>query len=274
VIDLIKKRTSSRSYEKRPIDSLTMQKLKEYLTQVNQDSSIKSRFEIVYTEESMGNPIKLGTYGIISGATTFIVGIISKDEKEAQAFGFLFEKIILKATDLGLQTCWLGGTFKKSDFKHAADIKENEYIAIVSPVGYRRDKQRLLEKAMRAFAGSDNRKPWNELYFNQTSTNPLNESNAEIYTTPLEMVRLSPSASNKQPWRIIKDNDMFHFFLCRTKGYWVTTFDMQKNDIGIAMCHFEISASELGLLGHWQKLNEISTPEQYEYISSWVCNND
>jgi hypothetical protein len=273
VIELIKKRTSSRSYEKRPIDYLTLQKLKEYIVQVNQDSSIKARFEIVFTQESVDKPIKLGTYGIISCATSFIVGIINKDEKEAQEFGFLFERIILKATDLGLQTCWLGGTFKKNDFKHVADLQENEYIAIVSPVGYRQVKQRLLEKAMRVFAGSDNRKPWNDLYFNQTLTNPLNESNAGIYTTPLEMVRLSPSASNKQPWRIIKDNDMFHFFLCRTKGYWITTFDMQKNDIGIAMCHFELSALEIGLVGHWQKLKEITTPEQLEYISSWVCND-
>ena len=83
------------------------------------------------------------------------------------------------------------------------------------------------------------------------------------------MVRLGPSASNKQPWRIIKDKNAYHFFLCRTRGYGVTGYDMQKNDIGIAKCHFELSANELGLKGTWQEIKNISTPNDWEYICSW-----
>ena len=82
-------------------------------------------------------------------------------------------------------------------------------------------------------------------------------------------VRLGPSASNKQPWRIIKDENVYHFFLCRTKGYGVSSYDMQKNDIGIAKCHFELSANELGLKGSWVEIKDISTQNDWEYCCSW-----
>jgi len=124
---------------------------------------------------------------------------------------------------------------------------------------------------MRAMAGSDNRKPWQELFFEDDVSTPLTEQKAGHYAVPLEMVRLGPSASNKQPWRIIKENQSFHFFLCRTKGYGVTQYDMQKNDLGIAQCHFELAAKELGLKGGWQKNDVTNKPEEWECIVTWMA---
>ncbi|MBU4444830.1 MAG: hypothetical protein L6422_01520 [Candidatus Marinimicrobia bacterium] len=47
--------------------------------------------------------------------------------------------------------------------------------------------------------------------------------------------------------------------------------DLQRVDIGIAMCHFELSARELQLSGHWQAVDPgIAHPEGTEYILSWV----
>jgi hypothetical protein len=270
VIELIKERKSSRTYDEKMIDPTSLQKLKYVTEKVTIDSPIKARFFIVNRKDGGETPKKLGTYGIISGANTFLVGVINSEEKDIQGFGYLFEKIILFATDLGLQTCWLGGTFKKSDFNNTSKLSEQEYIAMVSPIGYKKEKQRLLETAMRAFAGSNTRKSWSELFFNHSMNAPLTEENAGTYAIPLEMVRLAPSASNKQPWRIIKDNLGFHFFLCRTKGYWATTFDMQKNDIGIARLHFEETSRELGLEGKWQSTEFISTPKDCEYMKSWL----
>ena len=49
--------------------------------------------------------------------------------------------------------------------------------------------------------------------------------------------------------------------------------DMQRLDAGIAMCHFELTANELGLAGEWQ----IAEPamqkpnETTEHIASWSC---
>lgn len=271
ILELIKTRVSSRTFQEKEIPPDTIQALNDFLHIINQETTIQARFALTGRQNQKENDNKkLGTYGVITGAQTYIVGLIDLSEKDASTFGYFFEKIILKATDLGLQTCWLGGTFKKSDFEKSSTLQENEQIAIVSPVGYQKEKRRLLESAMRRFAGSDNRLPWEKLFFDQTEEIPLSREIAGLFATCLDMVQLAPSASNKQPWRVIKEKDSFHFFLCRTKGYWLTAFDMQKNDIGIAKCHFELSAKELGLFGTWKQEESVYTPKDWEYITTWL----
>jgi len=271
-IELMQTRTSSRTYDGNQIDGELLGKLNETIDSINQEASIKVQFSIAGKDDSNSNDKKkMGTYGVISGATTFIIGILDKSETNAVEFGYLFEKIILTATDLGLQTCWLGGTFNRSDFAEKANVGENEIIAIISPVGIKSAKSKIVEKAMRAVAGSDHRKPWSELFFNESSSNTLTKEEAGDYAVPLEMVRLAPSASNKQPWRIIKTSYGYDFFLCRTSGYGALGFDMQKNDLGIAKCHFELAAGELGLKGRWEAMSNIPVAAEWEYITTWKC---
>ena len=98
---------------------------------------------------------------------------------------------------------------------------------------------------------------WDGLFFDGPSAAPLGEDAAGPYAVPLEMVRLAPSASNKQPWRIVRIGRDWHFFLERTPGYWgrskrlAKIADLQRVDIGIAMCHFALAAQEVGLQGEW-----------------------
>ena len=273
VIELIKMRTSSRSFVQGNIESIALKKLKDYIAKINEESNIKAKVIFIQKDTDGSKVMKLGTYGVISGCNSFIVGILDKEEKGSLEFGYLFEKIVLFATDLGLQTCWLGGTFNKENFKQSMTLLDNEFIPIVSPVGIKKEKPRVLESAMRVVVGANKRKPWSELFFEADGLVPLNESNEGQYAIPLEMVRLGPSASNKQPWRIVKDKNVYHFYLCRTKGYGVASYDMQKNDIGIAKCHFELAANELGLKGTWQEIKNINTTNEWEYICSWSKDN-
>lgn len=111
--ELIKIRTSTRSFDEQIIDPIKLQRLKDYIEHINNQTKIKARFTLTTNEKNSKGGKKLGTYGIISGANSFIVGILDKDEKDSLEFGYLFEKIVLFATDLGLGTCWMGGTFKK-----------------------------------------------------------------------------------------------------------------------------------------------------------------
>jgi hypothetical protein len=94
------------------------------------------------------------------------------------------------------------------------------------------------------------------------------------------MVRWAPSASNKQPWRVIRSDDAWHFYLQRTKGYGKGSMifnvlrlaDLQRVDMGIAMCHFELAVHEFNLHGRWKiEEPEIRKPENTEYIVSWIA---
>jgi len=117
------------------------------------------------------------------------------------------------------------------------------------------------------------------MFFLKSFGNPLSPDDAGAYAVPLEMVRIGPSATNKQPWRIIKDGNTWHFYLQRTKGYGNSlTFkllrlaDLQRVDMGIAMNHFELTASETGLKGNWAvREPQITKPDSLtEYTVSWV----
>jgi hypothetical protein len=270
VIENIKTRYSCRSYDSKPLDPSSEEELLDYIEHINKITQIKARFIFITKNTSDETPVKLGTYGMIAGAVNFIIGICDKDESNSMEFGYLFEKIILFATDINLQTCWLGGTFNRNEFTQKCHLQDNEYIAIVSPVGIKKQKPRFFDNAVRLAIGANNRKPFNELFFEHDLSTPLNENSIGDYKTPLEMVRLAPSASNKQPWRIIKNNDGYHFYLKRTKAYPSGLFDMQKNDIGIAMCHFELTAKYLGLKGEWNTNESQNTIIGLEYISTWA----
>ncbi len=270
VIDLIKERKSTRTYDGRALEEVDLKKFNSYLDELNSETKIKARFKIVSNlGTNKDESKKLGTYGFIQGANSYVIGIMDKDENYAFEFGYLFEKIVLFATDLGIQTCWLGGTFSRENFQEIAELNENEFIPIISPIGYKKDKKRIFETTMRVAVGADKRKPWSELFLNK-NMQPLNEEDDNEFKTALEMVRLGPSASNKQPWRIIKDESMFHFFLCRTKGYGAAGYDMQLNDIGIAKCHFDLTLKENGINGNWQESLTIDCPKDWEYVFTWT----
>ena len=166
VIDLVKERKSTRTFDGRDLNDDDFQKLSAYLDEINKEVKIQARFKIVSNlgtgkEESK----KLGTYVFINGANSYIIGIMDKNHNDAFGFGYVFEKIILFATDMGIQTCWLGGTFSKENFTQIAGLNENEFIPIISPLGYKKEKPRVFETAMRASIGADIRKPCDELFF-------------------------------------------------------------------------------------------------------------
>lgn len=275
MIELMKIRTSSRSYEDRPLEPEKRKKLEEQLSS-NKKGPFGSmlRFQLFdFTEGEQGQTDYLGTYGVIKGAHLFIVGAVMKTDKAMEDYGYCMEKNILVATALGLGTCWMGGFFKRSAFARRISLSDNEVIPAISPLGYSAEKKTLTDSLFGFLARSKTRKPWQELFFHRNFNTHLGRHDAAKYAPCLEAVRIAPSASNRQPCRILKEEDSntFHFYLRRAKMYTKTTkqVDIQKVDMGIAMCHFELSAEELGLKGHWQDQAIPISSEDKEYIVSW-----
>ena len=279
--ELVKQRFSCRSYLSQPIEEQTRRKLADFAASLQTGPlGARMRFEMVAAREQAQGALKdLGTYGFIKGATGFIIGVIQDDDKNLEDFGYLMENIILFATDIGLGTCWLGGTFTKSSFSERVSPLPGELIPAVVALGYCAKKPRRFDALIRSGAGAERRLSWEQLFFDSGFGAPLSWETAGDYAKALEMVRRAPSASNKQPWRIIKDGNMWHFFLQRTPGYrermlvrLFTVADMQRIDMGIAMCHFELMARETGLDGRWE--TNAPTIEQCdeftEYLVSWV----
>lgn len=277
--EIIYKRFSCRTYQDRPIEAGKRQQLEAFLANLQTGPlGTSARFLLLSaTAEDRGALRGLGTYGFIKDAPGFILGAVRAGEKNLEDFGYLMEQAILAATGLDLGTCWLGGTFARSRFAEKAALQPGEVMPAVSAVGHAASRQRWLDAMIRRQAGSDGRRPWRQLFFDGAFGVPLSYEAAGAYGEPLEMARLGPSASNRQPWRIVREGAAWHFYLRRTAGYKGSTglfvaADLQRVDMGIAMCHFALTAAERGLAGGWHVLEPaIGKPDQLiEYTVSWV----
>ncbi|PKN36560.1 MAG: nitroreductase [Deltaproteobacteria bacterium HGW-Deltaproteobacteria-2] len=281
VVNIIRRRKSIRTYLDTPLEENKKETLNKFISEnVVGPFGTKSRFIFITSTEQDKESLKgLITYGMIKNPTGFIIGAAENSPHNLEDYGYLMEKNILKVTDLNLGTCWLGGTFNSSGFAQKIALQNNEVIPAVTPVGYAVPKITLVDSVIRNSTGADKRKSWSSLFFNKDDK-PLSVEQAGRYETSLEMVRLAPSASNLQPWRIIKENDLntYHFYIKRNPGLKQIFFmksDLQRVDIGIGMCHFELAAEEKGLKGVW----EISDPhrkgmaDKLDYTATWVGSN-
>jgi hypothetical protein len=281
---IMRKRYSCRNYLKTPIEAGKLSAVQQVMQDLPAGPfGILERFNLVAaTDEDRRGLENLSTYGFIRNPPAFIIGATRPAVFNLENFGYRMELIVLHATDLELGTCWLGGTFSRSGFMRKINAADDETIAAVCSIGHINNDPSAIDHAVRLGAGAQYRQAWESLFLDGKSGGPLTLQTAGDYAEVLEMVRIGPSASNKQPWRIVKDGDRWHFYLQRTKGYrewWVMKLmglaDMQRIDLGIAMCHFALAATEAGLAGNWQvnqpaiDLAAIPATSTAEYVITW-----
>lgn len=269
ITEIIKTRKSVRTYNDSHLPPTVKEKIMACFDEISGNFGAKVRFTLLDTDSFLEHSgVKLGTYGVITGATSYIVAAVTKSDNNMEEVGYMLEQAVLYATELGLGTCWLGGTFKRGEFAKAVKLKEDELLPVIVPIGYAKEQERGVISLFRFIAGSGKRKPWEKLFFREQWDKTLSTVDAAAYFLPLEMVRLAPSAANRQPWRIVKNKNIYHFYLQHTRGMASDNFDIQKIDMGIAMAHFELTARDLSLPGYWQvKEPEIKNlPAHSEYI--------
>ncbi len=263
VIETIEKRKSSRNFKQETFDYKSIEK---YISDFNTDDMFK--FKIVNTNNMN---VKVGTYGTIAGCDVFIAGSIKndylKDDLTYVKFGEIFEKIILYITAQGLDTCWLGGTYNSKQARETFETGDEYTLFIVSPIGFKKDKERAFDKLLNIAIKPRSRKAFEKLFFENDFNTPLNEN--DKYSTPLKMVQLAPSAKNSQPWRVLKIDSRYDFY-GELKNLKNLSKAMGYNDLGIAKCHFELTAKELGFKGKWERVNDCKDVDNLVYICSWT----
>lgn len=265
IIQNIKNRTSVRSYTGQQLTSDQVKAVRSIISSVSAPFNSKIRIELVNKEEGYGTE-RLGTYGVISGVRDFLVAAYEPSSMAEYEVGYVLEEVILRCTELGLGTCWLGGTFKQSDFASAIGLKEEEILPVVSPVGVPAKKRTFIDAAMGFMARHTTRRKFETLFFDGGWDKALTDKSAGRYLVPLEMVRLAPSARNGQPWRVVLVDGMLHFY----RNVRTSTFT--KIDLGIALCHFELTCKEMDIRGSYRSLDTIpeDKPGELEYVISWV----
>ncbi|MBI9097949.1 MAG: nitroreductase family protein [Spirochaetaceae bacterium] len=218
---------------------------------------------------------KMTSYGMIKNARFYFGGYADGGDRAIIDYGYCFEEVLLELTDLDLGTCWVGGTFGRSFIASLLSLPEGKVIPAISPLGYPHEKRAFVEKLTRMLARSRRRKPLSKILFKQNDEEGLAPVHPEDLQSPLNeifhAVQHGPSASNKQPWRIVMHNDMFHFYCDYNKTYnaLIKGFHIQSLDMGIALCHFTKAAEELRLKGKFSYSDPKYEKVDWIYILSW-----
>lgn len=258
IMELVQKRRSVRTFDGKGILASDYQKLCDYVKNIENPYGIPVEFLLVDAkEQGLFSPV-------IEGEQYYIIGKVPKVLHSEEAFGYSFEKMVLYAQSLGLGTTWMAGTLDRPLFEKAAALKGDEIMYCVSPLGYAAADMSAKEQKMRTAIHADERKPEAEIFFADSFATPLVETDAKIKEA-LTAVRLAPSAVNYQPWRIVKAGNAFHFYEVHTKALQErASWDVQKIDMGIALCHF------MSVVGGTCSLAEpaIACPEGTEYIAT------
>jgi nitroreductase len=236
----VKSRKSVRTYDGNPLSAADRQKIEEYIKEIKNPFDIDVDFTLLDAKEhGLSSPV-------LKGETLYVAAKTDKIPYADVAFGYSFEKLVLYAWSLGIGTVWIGGTMKRETFQAALGLEEGKRMPCVSPLGYPAKHRSVKEVAMRTGVGADSRKDAKNLFFDKTPDTPL-VCDDKAVSDALEMVRWAPSAVNKQPWRVIADGNLFHFYEKQDKGYVNDSVgDLQKVDVGIALAHFILGLESAG----------------------------
>lgn len=224
----IENRVSRRKFENEHITKLEREDIVSHINKLNEVSGLTMEF-IEDGSSAFGKLRK--SYGLFTNVRSLILmkgRLEDKDLKEK--VGYYGEDLVLFMTDLGLGTCWVGGTFDKDEFT----INDEEELACVVVVG-KVSSLSLSEKMIRV---ATHRKV-KSIEDRILSNNDL----PQWVKNGMEAVQLAPSAKNTQKVTFRYENDIL-------SAQIVNDYSMDLIDLGIAKKHFEIGAGGVFELGN------------------------
>jgi len=217
MIDLneaIRQRHSVRRYTSQSIEPEKVTILQEAIGKYNAESGLNIQLVL---EEPKAFSSFLVTYGAFSGVKNYFVMAAPKGQEWEEKVGYYGEKLVLLAQALGLNTCWVGLTYKK--IPGAFQLREGEIIHCEISLGYGANQ-----------GAQHPLRPMEKFY----------EADGEVpgwFKAGVEAAILAPTAVNQQKFKfILHDGNRVEAQALRSMvGYSII-------DLGIVKCHFELGA--------------------------------
>ena len=212
IIELMRSRHSVRKYQDKPIEQEKRDILNKYIEENLNNGG--TRIVACYDEpKAFENPNV--HYGWFVNAKNYFVLIGKKNSAEhEQVLGFDGEKLVLKAQELGLNTCWVALTFDRDKVPVVLDKNEVVYCVITVGYGFKNGKERPTKTAT-------------EVVCCDVAGTP------QWFNLAVEACLLAPTARNLQRFKIV----------CQLGQYGIVESEegpYSKIDLGIVKCHFEL----------------------------------
>lgn len=213
IMEAIRQRHSVRQYTDKPLGEDVIRPLEEEIAACNKESGL--HIQLVKNESKAFDSF-MAHYGKFSGVTNYIAMIGKKGPDLEEACGYYGERLVLKAQQLGLNTCWVAMTYSK--IRSAFSVGEGEKLCIVISLGYGKTqgvphKSKAIEKV----AKTDGPVP-------------------DWFTSGVKAALLAPTAMNQQKFRFTLTDDKVS--VRAGVGFYT------KIDLGIVRYHFEAGAGK------------------------------
>jgi len=216
LIDAIKARHSVRKYLDKPIEMEKVGVLKASIERINADTGLNIQLVL---NEPRAFSSGMWKYGQFSGVKNYFVMAGPKGKEAEEKIGYYGEELVLLAQTLGLNTCWVGLTYKK--IPGTFTLREGDVVHCVIALGYGTiPGVQHPQKPMENFYESDGLPP-------------------QWFMNGLEAALLAPTAVNQQKFKFI----LHPGGVVETR----TSFSMAgyvNIDLGIVKYHFEIGAGK------------------------------
>lgn len=211
LIEAINKRHAVRHYDGMPIKQEHKEKLNEFIKQMNNES--KLNMQLVVFEPKAFNGGKAARCNF-TGCVNYLAIVGPKSKSLKEKAGYYGEKVVLKAQQLGLNSCWVLLTFNK--VKGAYQVAKDEKLVCVIALGY----------------GTTQGKPHNSKMFAQVCKD--RSKLPDWFIKGVELALLAPTGVNQQG---------FKFKLLKNNVVKLTNHSLcNKIDVGILKYHFELGA--------------------------------
>lgn len=215
LLDAIRQRHSVRSYTEKPIEGEVLRSLRETVEECNREGGLHIQLCLNEPRAFSG---MMARYGKFSGVNNYVALVGKKDANLEEKCGYYGEKIVLRAQQLGLNTCWVAASYSKG--KSVAVTGPGEKQLMVIAIGYGNS------------AGVPHRSKPISALCTVRGTMP------RWFEQGVEAASLAPTATNQQKFRFALDG----MEVSATPGRGFYT----KTDLGIAKAHFEVGAGQCG----------------------------
>ena len=208
--EAIKVRHSVRQYLDKPIEAEKIAQLSALIDECNRKAGLHMQ---LVTNEPKAFAEGMAKYGKFSGISNYVAMVCKKGDDTA--LGYYGEQVVLLAQTLGLNTCWVAGTFGRGKCK--ANAAAGEKLLCVISLGYG-ENQGAVHKS----------KPVEKLCDIPEAQQP------DWFKEGLEAALLAPTALNQQKFLVsLKDGEP----VITTKGG-----PMTQIDLGIVKYNFEAAS--------------------------------
>lgn len=211
--EAMKERHSVRQYKSQPLSAEAVSAMQTEIDACNHESGL--HIQLIMDEPKAFDGF-MAHYGKFRGVRNYIALIGKKDSELDEKCGYYGERLVLKAQQLGLNTCWVAMTYSK--VKTAFSIGSGEKLCVVISIGYGKTQGvPHKSKTIPEVAKTDGQAP-------------------EWFRSGIEAALLAPTAMNQQKFVFTLDGN--RVTAKAGKGFYT------KPDLGIVKYHFEIGAGK------------------------------